>query len=358
MMPLAQTTQTSRAAGGATQYFGIHLIGVSAENDRKLLASVVLVAVVAILYWTIKGLGKLMLRHRRSQQAVFWFRQGTSVLLAIILFVGVISIWFDDPGRLATFMGLVSAGVAFALQKPISAVAGYLVILRGKTFTVGDRIAMGGVRGDVVGLRFTQTTIMEMGQPPEVKEDTDPAIWVQARQYTGRIVMVSNSKVFDEPVYNYTRDFPFLWEEMRLPISYRDDRARAERILLDAAKRHTVPVRELSQEEARELARRYFIGPLDMEPRVYWRLTDNWLEMTVRFIARADGVRALKDMMSRQILEDLDAAHISISSSTYDVVGMPPLRVQVEPAGRGSDGSSGVTAGGGGARPAEGATGI
>src|SRR5436305_6129295 len=99
------------------------------------------------------------------------------------------------------------------MQKVVTAFAGYLVILRGKTFTVGDRITMGGVRGDVVALGFMQTTIMEMGQPPGEQADP-PAMWVQARQYSGRIVRVTNDKIFDTPVYNYTRQFPFVWEEM------------------------------------------------------------------------------------------------------------------------------------------------
>jgi small-conductance mechanosensitive channel len=121
----------------------------------------------------------------------------------------------------------------------VTAVAGYFVILRGKTFNVGDRIVMGGVRGDVIALSFTQTTIMEMGQPPSVASD-DPGMWVKRRQYTGRIVTVSNSKIFDEPVYNYSRDFPYIWEEISLPVSYTADRKRAEEVLLDVARRHAV----------------------------------------------------------------------------------------------------------------------
>ena len=75
------------------------------------------------------------------------------------------SIWFDNPARLASVFGLIGAGIAFALQRVITAVAGYFVILRGKTFNVGDRIQMGGVRGDVIGLAFMQTRIMEWANP-------------------------------------------------------------------------------------------------------------------------------------------------------------------------------------------------
>ena len=311
------------------QIFGTRLLGFTHENGRKLLLTVTFILALAGINWALRAAARLFLGSHRSQRIVFWVRQGISLVVALVTVAAVLSIWFSDPTRLATFMGLVTAGVAFALQKPISALAGYLVILRGKTFGVGDRITMGGVRGDVVALRFTQTTIMEMGQPPEV-QDADPAMWVHARQYTGRMVTVSNSKVFDEPIFNYTREFPYLWEEMRPPLSYKDDRDRAEEILLEVADRRTVNTREISEEALKELERRYFIGSPDLKPKVFWRLTDNWLELTVRFIAETHGVRALKDAMSRDILAALDEAKIGIASSTYDIVGMPKIRVQLE----------------------------
>ena len=58
----------------------------------------------------------------------------------------------------------------------VTALAGYVVIMRGNTFTVGDRITMGGVRGGIIALTVTQTEIMEMGQPPAV-QGADPAMW-------------------------------------------------------------------------------------------------------------------------------------------------------------------------------------
>jgi len=156
-------------------------------------------------------------------------RQAANLITGTLLVLGLLSIWFDDPTRLATALGLVAAGLAFAMQRVVTSLAGYFVILRGNTFTVGDRITMGGVRGDVVRLGFIQTTIMEMGQPPAV-QGADPAVWVQSRQYTGRLVTVSNDSIFQDPVFNYTRDFPYLWEEMRIPVTYTADRTRAEAI--------------------------------------------------------------------------------------------------------------------------------
>src|SRR3954447_2822732 len=195
------------AAGGALRLFGVTLIGATPENGRKLLLTVTFVLVAVVGGWVLRRIVSHLAGLSHNRRVSFWGRQTVNIALGLLLFVGVLSIWFDDPNRLATALGLVTAGLAFALQRVITALAGYLVILRGRTFNVGDRIVMGGVRGDVVALGFMQTTILEMGQPPPV-QSAEPAVWVASRQYTGRVVTVSNAQVFDEPVYNYTRDFP------------------------------------------------------------------------------------------------------------------------------------------------------
>ena len=245
--------------------------------------------------------------------------------------IGILSIWFDNPARLGTVLGMVGAGVAFALQRVITAVAGYFVILRDKTFNVGDRIVMGGVRGDVIDLSFMQTQIMEMGQSPKEQADA-PSMWIRSRQFTGRIVTVTNDKVFDEPVYNYTRDFPYIWDEITLPIKYGDDQGKAEEILLESARRHALVKEKLGDDEQARLKDKFGIDIGDIDPRVYWRLTDNWLELAVRFLAPDHGIRPIKDAMSREILAGLDKAKIGIASGTYAIVEVPPIRIEGLPA--------------------------
>jgi small-conductance mechanosensitive channel len=309
--------------------FGVPLIGATPENAHKLLLTVGLVGCVLALSWALRKAITLAQELVSRDKVLFWVRQALNLLLAVTLVLGVLSIWFDDPGRLATAAGLLSAGLAFALQKVITATAGYFVILRGRTFSLGDRIVMGGVRGDVIALSFMQTTILEMGQPPPVQSDS-PAMWVRSRQYTGRVVTVSNSKVFDEPVYNYTREFPFIWDEIKLPLRYQDDRAKVEQLLVDAARAHTASFEPSAEEFSREMERAYCHTMSDFGPRVYWRLTDNWLELTLRFLAPVRGVRELKDAISRDILSGLDSEGISVASATYDIVGMPILRIAAD----------------------------
>lgn len=309
------------------QLFGVKLVGVNAENGKRLLFSVVFVAFVMLLGRFLRWLAHRNAGDHAGKRFAFWTHQGISIAVTVFLVVGIVSLWFDNPATLTTAAGMVTAGLAFALQKVVTAFAGYLVILRGETFTVGDRITMGGIRGDVIALTFLQTVIMEMGEPAQ-GDAADP-VWVQARQYTGRMVRVTNAVIFDKPVYNYTREFPYIWEEMRIPVPFNADRKRAEQILLDAARKHTVKIAEISEDALRALERRYVLKRSELEPQMFWRITDNWVEMTIRFIVPDSGIRSIKSEMSRDILEEFDRAGIPIASGTYEIVGMPPIKVQL-----------------------------
>jgi small-conductance mechanosensitive channel len=311
----------------AVELLGVRLVGMNAENGKKLAFTIVYLIIVLLAARLARTLTRWALSRRQNIRPLFWTRQAIHLVTALLIVLGIASIWFDDPTRLATALGLITAGLAFALQKAVTALAGYFVILRGNTFNVGDRIRMGGVRGDVIALSLMQTTIMEMGQPPPVQND-EPAMWVQSRQYTGRVVAVSNAVIFDEPVYNYTREFPYLWEELTIPIPYAADRAEAERILLQVAERHIEPLGAMSRETLDEMERRYFMRASDLRPRVYYRLTDNWLELTLRFIAKDHEIRELKDAISRDVLRGLEEAGIELASAGFKIVGLPPLRVE------------------------------
>ena len=302
---------------------GVHWVGMTAENGRRLVLSILFVVAVLLLRAGLRAAMRRVVRgdNMGGRQVRFWAHQGLNLAAAVVVVFGLLSIWFDDPTRLATALGLFSAGLAFALQRVITAFAGYVVILRGNTFSVGDRVAMGGVRGDVIALGFIQTTLMEMGVAPG--SDAGPSVWVKSRQFTGRIVTVSNSKIFDEPVYNYTREFPFIWEEMHVPIRYEDDRAAAERILIEAAKRHAVDPSAIPAETVAKLERRFDLQRLDFAPRVFLHLSRDGLELTLRFMSRDHGTRAIKDLIARDVLDGFEREGLSIAPVPYRIVEMP-----------------------------------
>jgi len=183
---------------------------------------------------------------------------------------------------------------------------------------------MGGVRGDVIGLTFMQTRIMEMGQSP--REETDKRSWIHSRQFTGRIVTVTNDKVFDEPVYNYTHEFAYIWDEISVPVHLHQDLKEADRIILDATRKHAQTAERLGADEVKRMEDRFGIEAGAISPRVFWRITENWLEMTVRFLGPDHGIRGIKDQITREIIERFHRAGIAIAAVRQEAVTIPPSK--------------------------------
>ncbi len=309
------------------ELYGVKLLGVNPQVGEKLIFTIVVFAAVAILRLLLLDVARRVISGHGQTRARFWTRQAVILFTTILFVIAVLSLWFDNPANLGIALGLVTAGIAFAAQKVIIALAGYFVVLRGTIFNVGDRITIGGTTGDVLALDFLFTTILEIGAPSPAHTD-ETTSWVLGRQHTGRIVSVSNGKIFDEPVFNYSRDFPYIWDEIHLPIGYGDNRSRAEKILLEAAVRHTESIQKMSANAVDIMLRRYAVPIEDLQPRVFYRITSNWLELSLRFLAYDRGIRNLKDAMTRDILNGFEEAGIHVASATYDVVGFPPLRIQ------------------------------
>ena len=315
------------SSGESLRIFGVTLLGATPENLRKLLLTFALIAAALVITWALRAFLRSFIGSRWGTRFHFWARQVVSLTVSALLLLTIASIWFDDPSRLATAIGLIGAGLAFALQRVITAVAGYFVILRGKTFNVGDRIVMGGVRGDVIALSFMQTKIMEMGQPPPMQSN-EPSVWVKSRQFTGRIVTVTNDKIFSEPVFNYTHEFPYVWEEISVSIHFDDDRQRAEQVMVDAARAHAVVTSDVQPRELERLERRYGLTVGAIDPKVYLELADRWVQLTVRFLVADHGIREVKDAVTRKIIEGFADAGINIASTSFELTAIPPLRIE------------------------------
>ena len=232
-----------------------------------------------------------------------------SVLVAVAIALAII--WRPFAGRLGVVLGFITAGIAFAMQEVIGALAGWISIATGRLYRVGDRIEIGGVKGDVIDITPLRTKLMEMGTP--IGEGS----WVRGRQLTGRLVSVSNKSVFTSALYNYSASFDFLWEELVVPIPYGDDWQRAEAILDDAVRQ--VSAREDARSAIRQMQQSYPIPPTDVEPRVFVRLTDNWVELAARFVVPVRRARPAKDEVSRHVLAQLREAGIEVASSTATV---------------------------------------
>jgi len=284
----------------------------------RLVTSAVVIGAAVVLYMALSLLLKWRIKDPLNR---YHGRKITRYILGIITIIVVGLVWRAFAGRIGLVLGLLAAGLAFALQEVIGAIAGWLNIMTGGIYRVGDRIEIGGVRGDVIDVTLLRTKLMEIGSP-QGEEST----WVRGRQPTGRIVALSNKKTFTEPVYNFSAVFEFIWEEMQIPISHRSDWREAERIIREEAE--AVSRSQGARDAIRAMVQRYPVPLPEIEPRVFVRATDNWMELSARFIVPVRTARSVKDGMVRRIRDRLDEAGIEIASETLEatVRGSEPVR--------------------------------
>ncbi|MBX3173766.1 MAG: mechanosensitive ion channel [Gemmatimonadaceae bacterium] len=280
---------------------------------------IVLLALVAIV------VGARFARHAASSHIGdadlrYRVRKAITFVAAALGIALVLSSLSGRLGGLTVAFGVAGAGIAFALQEVIASVAGWVAVLFGGFYAPGDRVQLGGIKGDVIDIGILRTTLMECGQ------------WVDGDLYNGRIVRVANSFVFKEPVVNYSADFPFLWDELKVPITYRSDRHEARSILQNVANEVTRDTVDAGRRTWAAVVRKYRIEDARIEPMVHLRATDNWIEFTVRYIVDYRRRRATRDEIFSRILDAFDASggRIQIASATFELVGAPPLAVQLK----------------------------
>ncbi len=244
-------------------------LGLSAEHLADLFLTVVAWGMLALARFVVHH---LVDRRVEDVQRRYALNKTSNYVLGIIFFVSTMMIWFGGLTGWSAYLGLVSAGLAIALQDPLVNLVGWIFISVRKPFAVGDRIEIGRHRGDVIDQRLFQFSLVEIGN------------WVDADQSTGRIIHIPNGKVFRETTANYTAGFKFIWEEIAVMVTFESDWERAKRILLEIAQRHTVIQDDEASKEVRRASRRYMIFFEHLTPIVWTRVADSGIVLTMRYI--------------------------------------------------------------------------
>lgn len=157
--------------------------------------------------------------------------------------------------------------------------------------------------------------------------------WVQSDLYTGRIVRIANSFVFKEPVFNYSGDFPFLWDEIKVPVKYGSDHQLARNILEQVVEEIvTDDVMATVKTAWQAMVRKYLIENARIKPAVTLALTDNWMEFTVRYVVDYKKRRFTKDQIFTRILDEFTNTEnrVCIASTTIHLIEAPVFDVRLE----------------------------
>lgn len=276
--------------------------------ERLLIIVVATVVVMVIAYFLRKGIS----RHISDVSHQYRTRKALNILTYILVVSIVLFVYSDKLGDIGIALGLAGAGVAFALQEVITAIAGWFSIMLSNSIRLGQRVKIGNIKGDIIDISVIRTTIMEVGD------------WVDGDLYNGRITAISNSFMFTDALQNYSADYPFLWDEVKVPIDNGSDFQAARKIFYDVAMEVCGDFARDSQKIWTQMHGKYKIENAEVMPTVALKFDEKWITFTIRYVVDYKKRRSTQDKIYTRLLEEIrkHADTIVIASASLAVTNL------------------------------------
>jgi len=294
--------------------------------DAGMLGPLLDTLVIALCFLLLRRiLGRALTRNVDDSGRRYTISKVISYGLGIIALAMVAQIWISGRGDISTYLGILSAGLAVALKDPIVNLAGWLFILVRQPFSVGDRIEIGDVAGDVVDTGPLTFSLLEIGN------------WVRDDQSTGRIVHLPNGVVFNESVASYTHGFEYIWNELAVTVTFESDWEKARDLLTDIAWRHSRELIDDVEKQLEQTSRKYMVTYKHLTPIVWVSVADIGVNLDIRYLCRARARRSTAGAMWADILRgfadnsDMDFAYPTNRLYNHKVEGKMPMRAQDPP---------------------------
>lgn len=180
---------------------------------------------ISLFNFLLKILRRYLLKKARSKKQKSNIKIFSRILNIIFIFVVVVFAFFSYIGSwtgFGLFAGLLTAGLGFALQRPITGVVAWVMVVWKRPFSIGDRIMIGDIRGEVYDITLTHVYIDEIGGEIETDE------------FSGRNIMIPNYLLFELNIINYTLIDDFVLGEVVTDITYESDLDKAISIIKDS----------------------------------------------------------------------------------------------------------------------------
>ncbi len=269
----------------------------------KLISSVLIIILIYLINWITSRMVKRRISDPKTRFSAGKTIDYLSVAIGAIL-VG--RLWFEGVQSLATYLGLVSAGLAISLKDIFVNLAGWIFILWRKPFALGNRIQIDSFSGDVIDIRPFQFTILEIGN------------WVNADQSTGRMIHIPNGIIFNSPISNYDSGFQYIWNEIPVLITFESDWQEAKKILQEIISVSALTTIQKAEKEIIESSKKFLIFYNNLSPKVYTSVEDSGILLTLRYLTqireRRDGAENIWEQILIQFSEHSD---INLAYPTY-----------------------------------------
>jgi len=262
---------------------------ITPQYQVNILKSLLIVLVLIIIRFVIVRIAD---KRFKNQQTFYRFQKSTNYIFWLFLLILVGRIWFHGIQSLATFFGLVSAGIAIALKDPLVNLAGWMFIFWVKPFDVGERIEVGDVKGDVIDVGAFQISLLEIGKG------------ANAEVHTGRIINVPNSVVFTKSLANYDKSFPFIWDHLKTQVTFESDWKIAKEIFEKIGEKFSKKYSEQEINHFKRASKHLFFSFKDFSPVVNTTIKDCGIEISLKYMVEPRIKRKMRTAIWEEVLTE------------------------------------------------------
>ena len=272
------------------------LLDLSLKFDTvSVLIRIIITLVLIILFHLVKkSICSFVNKSDCDSNNIIKYKKTSSQSINILFVLAIIPIWMNESKGILTFLGILSAGLAFAFRDVVANFLGWLIINTLKPFQIGDRIKLGKSLGDVIAMDWFYTTIIEVMENDNRTHG----------QSTGRITHIPNIKVLTEELINETNSFPFTWNEIEINLTLKSNWKKAKDILISIADDKIGDMEGEAKDALKIASKTLPIYYENLSHTIYTSMEPGRVCLNLRFICKARNFRNVKHVLVEDILDE------------------------------------------------------
>ena len=253
-----------------------------------------LALLLAIIFAVSELWRRATFRYIHDKRRRFQFLLLRRIVVWSVVAIIVVLAFASEIGSLATFAGLLTAGLVVALQNVLLSIVGYFFLVGKHGLRVGDRVQVAGVSGNIIDIGLMRLHLMEVGG------------YGAASRATGRVVVFPNAVVFqaNSGIFKQAPGAKFVWHEIRLTLAPGSDYQEAEKRMLEAVNSVFAGYKETIERQHHHMVQE--LAPLTMDspaPESRLDLTGAGLTISLRYPVDLDNAAEIDDRITRAVLE-------------------------------------------------------
>lgn len=266
-------------------------LGLQFQTVGVLIKLMITLGLFILLHLLNKSIFHFIDKINLTSQQTIKYKKILSVMNKITFILLIVPVWIYESKDILTFLGLFSAGLAFAFKDLVSNFLGWVIINSRKPLQVGDRIKIGDSIGDVLEIDWFYTTIIEVTQTNKTYG-----------QSTGRLVYIPNIKTLSVEVINETNTFPYTWNELEITVTIDSNWKKAKQIIMNIAKKHLGNIEDEAKLSLDIASKTHPIYYQNLSHTIYTSIDVGKIILTLRFICRSRNFRNLEHNITESIL--------------------------------------------------------